>query len=144
MARARELDPATYHKIQALCALGDTLAADNAFGQAIVEYNKAWAMVPEPKQTWEASTWILAALADAAYHSGDGAMARDALQFAMRCPGAIGNPFLHLRYGEVLFDAGELTAAADELMRAYMAEGPEIFAAENPRYLAFLKTRAKI
>jgi hypothetical protein len=46
--------------------------------------------------------------------------------------------------GEVLFDAGELSAAADELMRAYMAEGAEIFAAENPRYLAFLKTRAKI
>jgi hypothetical protein len=144
MARAAELDPATYHKVQALCALGDTLAADSAFGQAIVEYKKAWSMVPEPRDKWEASTWILAALADAAYLSGDSAMARDALQLAMTCPGGIGNPFLHLRLGEVLFDTGELSAAADELMRAYMAEGAEIFAAENPRYLAFLKTRAKI
>jgi hypothetical protein len=51
---------------------------------------------------------------------------------------------LHLRYGQVLLDGEEPDAAADELMRAYMAEGLEIFASEDPRYLAFLKTRAKL
>ena len=60
----------------------------------------------------------------------------------MTCRGAVGNPFLHLRYGEVLLDAGEDNAAADELMRAYMGAGEEVFATEEPRYLAFLKTRA--
>jgi hypothetical protein len=62
----------------------------------------------------------------------------------MTCPGAIGNPFLHLRYGEVLYDAGELDAAADELMRAYRGAGLDIFLREDSRYLEFLKTRAKI
>ena len=70
--------------------------------------------------------------------------AREALQYAMTCPDAVGNPFLHMRYGQVLLDAGEKDAAADELIRAYMGAGPEIFAPEDARYLKFLKTRAKL
>jgi hypothetical protein len=41
-------------------------------------------------------------------------------------------------------DAGEPDAAADELIRAYMGAGQEIFASEDRRYLDFLKTRAKL
>jgi hypothetical protein len=112
--------------------------------KAIAEYNKAWRLVPDPKNEWNASTWILAAIADAAFLAGYKSSAKEALQYVMTCPGALGNPFLHLRYGQVLLDGEEPDAAADELMRAYMAEGPEIFASEDPRYLAFLKTRAKL
>ena len=67
----------------------------------------------------------------------------EALQYAMTCPGAVGNPFLHLRYGQVFLDLGEADHAAEELMRAYMGEGKEIFASEDSRYLDFLKTRAE-
>jgi hypothetical protein len=138
------LDPDIYEEIKRCCAKGDELAAAKAFKEALSEYNKAWELVPDPKNEWNASTWILAAIADAAFLAGFKASAREALHYAMTCPGAIGNPLLHLRYGEVLFDAGELDAAADELMRAYMSEGAEIFAAEDPRYLGFLRTRAKL
>jgi hypothetical protein len=62
----------------------------------------------------------------------------------MTCPAAIGNPFLHLRLGQVLLDANEHDAAADELMRAYIGGGEELFANEDVRYLAFLRTRAKL
>jgi tetratricopeptide (TPR) repeat protein len=140
----KELDPAIHEAIKTHSARGDELAAARAFEKAIAEYNKAWALVPTPKNDWNASTWILAAIADAAFLSGYKTSAREALQYAMTCPGALGNPFLHLRYGQVLLDAGEPDAAADELMRAYMSEGPRIFALEDPRYLDFLKTRAKL
>jgi hypothetical protein len=96
------------------------LAEARAFEGAIAEYNKAWSLVPDPANDWEASTWILAAIADAAFLGGYLTSAREALQYAMTCPGAIGNPFLHLCFGQVLFDAGESDAAADELVRAYM------------------------
>jgi tetratricopeptide (TPR) repeat protein len=140
----RELEPATYDAIKAHCAKGDELAKARSFDEAISEYNKAWELVPSPKSEWNASTWILAAIADAAFLGGYKTSAREALEYAMHCPDAIGNPFLHLRLGQVLLDKGEPDRAADELIRAYMGAGPEIFVGEDPRYLAFLKTRAII
>lgn len=139
-----ELDTATHERIKALCAKGDQLAEARAFEDAIAQYNEAWTLVPDPKNDWNASTWILAAIADAAFLGGYKTSALEALQYAMTCPGAIGNPFLHLRYGQVLFDRGEADHAADELMRAYMSAGEEIFASEDPRYLEFLRTRADL
>jgi len=103
----RELDAAVHEQIKAHCAAGDKLAEARAFEGAIAEYNKAWSLVPDPANDWEASTWILAAIADAAFLGGYLTSAREALQYAMTCPGAIGNPFLHLRFGQVLFDSGE-------------------------------------
>jgi len=143
-ADRKELDETIHQAIKAHCAKGDELAADRAFEAAIAEYNKAWRLVPDPCNEWNASTWILAAIADAAFLGGYLTSAREALQYAMTCPDAIGNPFLHLRYGQVLLDAGEPDAAADELIRAYMGAGQDIFASEDRRYLDFLKTRAKL
>jgi len=58
----------------------------------------------------------------------------------MRCPDAIGNPFLHLRLGQCQFELGELDRAADELARAYMGAGAKIFEGGD-KYFSFLKTR---
>jgi len=140
----KELPSTIHEKIKSYSTKGDALAATGAYREAIAEYNKAWQLVPNPQNEWNAATWILSAIADAAFLGGYKTSAREALQYAMTCPGAVGNPFLHLRYGEVLFDAGELDAAADELMRAYMAQGREIFLSEDPRYINFLETRAKL
>lgn len=139
-----ELDPKTHEAINGFCATGDKLAEAGSYESAIGEYNRAFAMVPEPKSDWNASTWILAAIADSCFLAGYNTSAREALQYAMTCPGAVGNPFLHLRYGQVLLNADESDQAADELMRAYMGGGAEIFATEDTRYLDFLKSRAEL
>jgi len=44
----------------------------------------------------------------------------------------------------VLFEAGELDSAANELIKAYMGAGEDIFLKDDPKYLSFLKTRAQI
>jgi tetratricopeptide (TPR) repeat protein len=142
MTSKLELDERVHEQIKAHCADGDSLANGGKFEAAIAEYNKAWELIPAPKNDWEAATWVLAAIADAAFLGGFKVTAREALEYAMTCPGAIGNPFLHLRYGQVLFDAQENDRAADELMRAYMGGAEEIFATEDPKYLTFLRTRA--
>jgi hypothetical protein len=111
---------------------------------AISEYHDAWKLVPDPKNHWRASTWILTAIADACFLGGFSTSAEEALSYALTCPDGIGNPFLHLRYGQILLDKGGKDRVADELMRAYMGGGSEIFALEDPRYLAFLTTRAII
>jgi tetratricopeptide (TPR) repeat protein len=143
-AEPNNLDPKISEAIQTLSTKGDDLAEAGAYKSAIAEYNKAWALVPEPKNNWEASTWILTAIADACFLAGYFTSARKALGYAMTCPCAIGNPFLHLRYGQVLFEAGDHAQAVNELMRAYMGAGTEIFANDDPKYLDFLKKRAAI
>lgn len=144
MSDRLELDRRLYDEIKIHCAQGDELAEEQKFKEAIVEYNKAWELVPDPKNDWEASTWVLAAIADSAFLAGYLTTAREAIEYGMTCPGAIGNPFMHLRYGQILFDVNEKNRAADELMRAYMGAGADIFSMEDPKYLAFLKTRAII
>lgn len=144
MTNKLELDKGIYESIKGFCAIGDRLAASSRYEEAIAEYNKAWGLIPEPKNDWEASTWILAAIGDACFLAGYKTSAREALEYAKTCPGGMGNPFLHLRYGQILYDAGELDQAADEFMRSYMGGGEEIFSAEDGKYFAFLKTRAKL
>ncbi|MFZ6798952.1 hypothetical protein [Undibacterium sp. Di24W] len=131
-------------EIKHLCAIGDALAAQGEHAAAVAEYDRAWQLVPEPKNQWEASTWILAAIGDACFLIDKFKSARQALEYAMVCPGAIGNPFIHLRLGQVLFEAGELDLSADELIRAYMGGGEDIFLNDDTKYLRFLKTRAQI
>src|SRR5262249_43590057 len=104
------------------------------------EYWAAWDLLPQPQTQWEAATWILGAIGDANFLGEDFAAGRDNLTLAMHCPDAIGNPFLHLRLGQCEFQLGNLDRAADELARAYMLAGTEIFEGET-QYFEFLKTR---
>lgn len=143
-ASAAELDDATHAEIIQLCAVGDEFVKQRQYESAVIEYNKAWKLVPDPKNNWETSTWILAAIADACFFLGKLKSSRQALEYAMTCPGGLGNPFLHLRLGQVLYDLDDPDAAVNELMRAYMGAGEEIFGREEPKYLAFLRTKAKL
>ena len=138
-----ELSDAVHAEIERLCALGDEHAQAARYPKALETYWNAWDLLPDPKTQWEAATWILAAVGDANFLGKDYVAGRDNLGKAMECPGAIGNPFLHLRLGQCEFEVGHLDRAADELMRAYMGAGPEIFDGQDPKYLSFLKTRAR-
>lgn len=137
-----ELDDAIHERIQTLCAEGDELAKKANYPAALKKYWAAWDLLPEPQTDWEAATWILGAVGDANFLGGDYVAGRDNLSMAMHCPDAIENPFLHLRLGQCQFELGNLDRAADELARAYMGAGAEIFEGAD-KYFAFLKTRLK-
>jgi tetratricopeptide (TPR) repeat protein len=137
-----ELDDGVHERIQALCADGDKLAGKGKYPEALKKYWAAWDLLPEPQTDWQAATWILGAVGDANFLGGDYVAGRDNLSMAMHCPDAIGNPFLHLRLGQCQFELGNLDGAADELARAYMGAGAEIFE-DADKYFAFLKTRLK-
>jgi tetratricopeptide (TPR) repeat protein len=141
---AAELSDAIHAQVQALSAEGDAHADRGEHDAALAKYATALRLLPEPWQQWEAATWLLAAVGDTHFAAKRFDAARNALSDAMHCPGAIGNPFIHFRLGQSAFELGELDQAADELMRAYMGAGEEIFGSDDPKYLAFLKTRAKI
>jgi tetratricopeptide (TPR) repeat protein len=137
-----QLSVETHERIATLCKDGDALADDDNYPAALERYWAAWDLLPEPQTDWEAATWILSAIGDANFLGGDYTAGRDNLSLAMHCPDAIGNPFLHLRLGQCQFELGNFDRAADELARAYMGAGSEIFEDEE-KYFAFLKTRLK-
>ncbi|WP_243771695.1 tol-pal system YbgF family protein [Burkholderia sp. D-99] len=138
-----ELDNVLYERIGALSDAGDALMEDGDYEGALAKFWAGFDLLPEPKTNWEAGTWLMAAISDANFLQEDYAAGRDNLAQAMHFPNAIGNPFLHLRLGQCQFELGNLDRAADELMRAYMAGGPELFEDEDGKYLRFLATRAE-
>jgi len=138
-----ELPETIHKKIISLSKEGDAFAEKAKYREAIKKYIEAFQLLPEPVEQWDACTWLLAAIGDANFLSKDYEHARLALSDAMRCPNAIGNPFIHLRLGESQFELGNKKKAADELARAYMGAGKDIFKEEDPKYFEFLKTVLK-
>lgn len=137
------LNTKTHSEIKELCARGDEFAKQKQFKSAFAFYRDALNLVPKPVEDWEATTWILAAIGDLYFVEGKFEKSLAAFDDAVRCVGGLGNPFIHLRLGESCFELGNKDRAADELTRAYMGAGPEIFQKEDPKYLKFLSTRIK-
>jgi tetratricopeptide (TPR) repeat protein len=138
-----ELPESVRKKIESLSGEGDALARKKNYREAVQKYIDALNLLPEPKTDWEACTWLLTAIGDTNFMAGAYEQARAALSDAMHCPGAIGNPFIHLRLGESQLELGNKERAADELARAYMGAGKKIFESEDPKYFSFLKTVLK-
>jgi len=136
----RELPDHVHEQVKALCAAGDQLQEDGDYPAAVVEYERAFALLPEPKADWEAATWIMAALADAHFLHHDWAACREAVQYAFKfCGGALENPFLHLRAGQAYFELGDIDHAKQWLASAWMTEGDELFEGEDPKYWRFIR-----
>src|SRR5215475_1516855 len=74
-----ELADTIHAAIRRLCALGDSHAHTRRYPEALASYWAAWDLLPEPRTDWEAATWILAAVGDANFLSGDYAAGRDNL-----------------------------------------------------------------
>jgi len=142
-AAPTELPREIHSRIVALSQKGDGLAKQHKYASAIQAYTDALKIVPLPIEKWEASTWLLVAIGDAQFLSKNYVEAKSALTDAMRCPGAIGNPFIHLRLGQAQFELGNMESASDELARAYLPEGVAIFGADDPKYLRFIKSKLK-
>lgn len=118
---------------------GNRLFDQDRYEDAQREFEEALKLIPEPIEDWEAATWVLSSIGDCLFFLGDYAGAHEQFAHAVACPGGLGNAFVHLRLGEVQYEQGNQDRAKDELARAYMAGGPEIFAQEDPKYLAFLR-----
>lgn len=136
-----ELTDATHEEIKRLCKVGDDLVDANRYGDALANYWSAWDLLPEPKTKWSAASWILTSIGDTNFQSEDYEAGRDNLANAMHCPDALGNPFIHLRLGQCQFELGNFDRAADELARAFIPVGKQLFENEDPKYLDFVKSK---
>lgn len=129
-----------YSKINDLCQKGQIYEEQNQLKLAVETYLEALALVPEPLVNWEASTWILTAIGELYFLLKKYNRSLSYLEKVMHCTNAIGNPFIHLRLGQFQYELGNTNKAKDELFRALVIGGEEIFDEEDPKYLKWVKT----
>lgn len=139
----REMDDAAYAQITAHTNRGNELTEQDQYLAALGEFEQALSLIPAPVEDWEAATWVLASIGDCHFVLRDFQRAHHAFSHAIACPGGLGNWFIHLRLGEIQFELGNMTRAADELARAYMGNGKQAFAQEDPKYFAYLSTKMR-
>lgn len=134
-----ELSDVLYEKITNYCNSGDTLYDNGEYYDAIKKYKKAFELLPEPKEEWEATTWICSALADAFAEVGE---TEKSLQYALlanKCPNGLMNPYVQLQVGMSFFDIGNIEKAREYFLRAYMLEGEDIFSDVPPEHFALIQ-----
>jgi tetratricopeptide (TPR) repeat protein len=130
--------------IQARIDDGDVFLNADAFTQAVELYQQALSMIPEPKPLYDISLPAFTALGEAYFCSGDYHNALSAFREALKAPGGVENPLLHLRLGQAYYESGDLARAAGSLTRAYALDGRDVFEGEDDKYLSFLATRIEL
>ena len=141
---SKELPSRIHQEILQLCEQGNKLFAHQKFVEAKALYVEALRLLPDDHQEWEASTWIYAAIRDTHFYLNNYERAFRCFYNAVQCPDGLGNPFIHLRLGQLYFEQNDLDKAADELTRAYMGGGLDIFMEDDAKYLEFLETKIKV
>ncbi|MFI9323777.1 tetratricopeptide repeat protein [Kitasatospora aureofaciens] len=141
---AMQLPDEVHAEITDLCQEGDALAGMGELDEAKLRYIEALRLLPGDPRGWAASTWIYVAIGDVHFRCGVHDKAYKCFHNAVQCPDGLGNPYIHLRLGQTTFELGDHDRAADELIRAYMGGGPEIFEEDDPKYLEFLRARADL
>lgn len=135
------LDEAIQNEIMRLCSAGFNSAKEQQYTTALETYRTAWELLPEPKLEWNVAVWIQGALGDAYFLMGQYGTAREHLELALRCVDADHIAFLHMRYGQTLFELGELDRAAEAMLKGYTIVGQNVFNGHDPKYGQFLQSR---
>ncbi len=139
-----QLSDEVHSEIVSLCKQGDDLANSGDLISAKKKYISALELLPENHLEWDAATWIYVAIGDLHFRMQDYEKAFRCFFNAVQCPVGLGNPYIHLRLGQLYFEQNNMEKAADELTRAYMGSGLDIFMEDDPKYLEFLETKISI
>ncbi|MET3395810.1 tetratricopeptide (TPR) repeat protein [Variovorax sp. 1140] len=140
----KQLPDDVFKELTLLCKEGDALVATSDFEAARGRFVAALRLLPEDHRQWEAATWIYVAIGDTHFRTKNFDKALKCFLNAVQCPQGLGNPYIHLRLGQIYFEQEYFDKAADELTRAYMGAGLKIFMEDDPKYLEFLETRIEI
>lgn len=126
------------------CEKGNEEMEEENFEAAADWFKKAYAILPEPKEDWEATGYITASLGDALFSAGKFDEAMEQLLIAQNFySGEMMNPFVLLRLGQTYFELGNEEKALVYLLQAYKMEGQQLFE-DEAKYLKFLKQHHKL
>lgn len=137
--KVARLPEEAFAAMKAKAEKGERRMAAGDFRGAFGGFVEGLDLLPEPREQWHAAGWLLVALGENAIRAGHFQAAEGPLTDAMWCPGTIGNPWVHLRCGQMRFELGQMDRDGDELARAYIGGGREVFEGQDPKYFALVE-----
>lgn len=135
-----QLDDRLYDQVVALSTEGDALMDNEKYEEAINSYCRALDLLPEPKSSWEAYTWLFVAIGEAYFELHEYESAIKRFKTAQKGAEGLDNPFIYLRTGQCAYELANKQQAIDNLLRAYMLDGIDIFEDEDAKYVNYLKS----
>jgi tetratricopeptide (TPR) repeat protein len=138
-----EIDDKLQGRLDRLAAEGDDLAKAGKHQEAIAVYKRGFDLIPPPREGRSASLWFISAIGDAQWFAKDYTASLDTWRDAIILYGGFGNPFVHLRRGQTLFELGQKKEAANELLRALLLGGEAVFKTEHRKYWTFITMEAR-
>ena len=141
-----ELPDALYEQVTGLSEEGNERCAAGDYEEARTRFAAAYELLPEPKQRWAATTWLLASLGDCYFLQGRYDEALRQFRAAQLSAGGTDEAFVWYRLGQCLYELdAPREQILDALMSAYMLAGRDIFEAERTqKYYEFLQRNVNI
>jgi tetratricopeptide (TPR) repeat protein len=137
------LDDDIFEQIESLSEKANQLIDKGNFKKAIDNLNEALELLPDPKEKWEAYSWIVSTIGDAYFLQKNFSRSNDYFNNAYKCEECLDNPFILLRLGESYYELENHEKAKEFLLQAYMIEGEKIFKGEK-KYFTWLKKNVKL
>lgn len=134
-----DIEDKTAATIESLCLKAERMIDANRLADAQKLLFEAYELVPEFKEEWEESTYILVSLGDTFMWQGNYAKALDAYAYALKCPRGDTDPYVAMRRGQCFLETNQTDLAEEALKKAYTLAGDDIFEGEDPKYLALAK-----
>lgn len=130
-------------ELDALALAGNAFADQGDYGGAITLFRRGFDLIPLPREGRSASLWFAVAIGDMQWHCKDYRASLDTWRDALILYGGFGNPFVHLRRGQALLELGDEAEASNELLRALLIGGEDVFAREELDYWVFITSTAQ-
>lgn len=134
-----EIPKSKYDQIILLSELGDDLIEESKFREAISKYELALRLVPNPKEDFEASTWLYVAIGDALLYDKQYDQAIIYFNRAIMCPNGISNPYIYFKLGATYSEKELIPQAQENFLKAYMLDGIEIFQDHDKEFFNLIK-----
>ncbi len=144
--KVQELTNDVSEQIEELSEKGSEYFEEENYTEAIKVWQRALSKIPDPQNAYAESLWLETSIGDAYFLLVDYEKALAHFQNAKSNieTNAYENPFIMLRLGQTLFENNLNEDAKEYLLRAYMAEGQEIFQSEDDKYFDFLKRNVQL
>jgi tetratricopeptide (TPR) repeat protein len=133
-------------ELDELAEEGNKYFDNNEYDKALEIWKRALDLIPEPKKRISETVWFLTSIGDIYFLQGKYEEAFDNFEDARNnlSGEGINNPFILLRLGQSAFELEKKELATENLLRAYMLEGKEIFEEDDKKYFEFLKSNVDL